>query len=211
MNVRKTLDQTSIWFVPMVNPDGVTLVQKGYKSAKNPAEVMSINGFSTDFSSWKANIRGVDLNRQYPADWENVLHNTGKPSPKNYKGTAPLTEPEAKAMANFVHRHNFKAAANYHSSGEILYWYFNQTTHYSRDYALARKIGQITGYSLVDAVYKPSAAFQDWFIYQTGYPGFTVEISPYVVEGEVPLHYFDRIWSQNKTIGLVIADESRSF
>jgi uncharacterized protein YgiM (DUF1202 family) len=211
MNVRKILDETSIWFVPMVNPDGVTLVQKGYQSAKNPAEVMSINGFSTDFSSWKANIRGVDINRQFPADWENVLFNTGKPSPKNYKGTAPLTEPEAIAMANFAHRHNFKAAANYHSSGEILYWYFNQTTHYSRDYALARKLGQITGYSLVEAVYQPSAAFQDWFIYQTGYPAFTIEISPYVVEGEVPLNYFDRIWRQNKTIGLVIAQESRYY
>ncbi|UTE77344.1 M14 family metallocarboxypeptidase [Rossellomorea sp. KS-H15a] len=211
MNTRKILDETSIWFVPMVNPDGVTLVQKGYKSAKNPAEVLSINKFSTDFSSWKANIRGVDINRQFPADWENVLFNTGKPSPKNYKGTAPFTEPEAVAMANFVNKHQFKATATYHSSGQILYWYFNQTVHYSRDFALATKIGQITGYTLVKPVYQPSAAFQDWFIRQTGFPSFTVEISPYIVEGEVPVSYFDQIWKKNKTIGLVIADSAKNY
>jgi hypothetical protein len=211
MNVPEILNKTSIWFVPMVNPDGVTLVQKGHKSAKNPAEVLRINNFSTDFSSWKANIRGVDLNRQYPADWENILFNTGKPSPKNYKGTRPFTEPEAIAMYNFVKQHNFKASATYHSSGEIIYWYFNQTKNYTRDMALAAKIGHITGYSLVRPVYTPSAAFQDWFIKQEGFPSFTIEVSPYVVEGEVPLRNFTRIWDQNKTIGLVIAKAARNY
>ncbi|MCA1055167.1 hypothetical protein LCM10_09220 [Rossellomorea aquimaris] len=210
-NVRKILNETSIWFVPMVNPDGVTLVQKGYKSAMNPSEVLRINNLSTDFSSWKANIRGVDINRQFPADWGNISNNAGRPSYKNYKGTAPFTEPEAIAMANFVNKHNFKASATYHSSGQIIYWFFNQTDNYGRDYKLASKIGDITGYSLVRAVYQPSAAFQDWFIKQTGYPSFTIEISPYILEGQVPLNYYDKIWKENKKIGLVIAEESKYY
>ncbi|MGF2617967.1 hypothetical protein FZC84_13060 [Rossellomorea vietnamensis] len=213
MNVPKILNETSIWFVPMVNPDGVTLVQKGHTSAKNPQEVLRMNNLSTNFTSWKANIRGVDINRQFPADWDNITNNSGRPSNKNYKGKAPLTEPEAQAVANFILSRDFKAFASYHSSGEILYWHFNQTNHYARDYALARKIGNITGYSLVSPLYDSSGsgASQDWFIRQVGKPGFTVEISPYVVEREVPLYYYDRIWNQNKIIGLVVADEAKYY
>src|SRR5699024_9203394 len=74
-NARQILNNASIWFVPMVNPDGVTLVQKGALSAKRPAEVIRINDGSTNFNRWKANIRGVDLNRQYPADWAHIQRN----------------------------------------------------------------------------------------------------------------------------------------
>ncbi|WP_456273207.1 M14 family zinc carboxypeptidase [Bacillus sp. AK031] len=213
MNVKRILDETSIWFVPMVNPDGVTLVQKGHTSAKNPQEVLRINNLSTNFTSWKANIKGVDINRQFPADWDNITNNTGRPSNKNYKGVAPLTEPEAQAVANFILSYDFKAFASYHSSGEILYWHFNQVKNYARDYALARKLSNITGYPLVSPDYGPggSGASQDWFIRQVGKPGFTIEISPHVVEREVPLYYFDRIWNQNKTIGLVVADEAKNY
>lgn len=209
-NVRKVLDQTSIWFVPMVNPDGVTLVQKGHKSAKNPNHVLKLNGYSTDFSGWKANIRGVDLNRQYPADWENVRNVASKPGPENYKGKQPLSEPEVIAIAKFTLEHNFKAAVAYHSSGEILYWYFNQgTAAMARDKAIANKIASKTGYSLVPASKNPSGGgFTDWFIQEFKKPGFTPEISPHVGPKPVPLKNFDRIWKQNRSIGLLIAVES---
>ena len=133
-NTRDILNKTSIWFVPMVNPDGVTLVQLGHKSAKNPDYVLKLNNSSTNFNAWKANIRGVDLNRQYPAEWNNIQYNTGKPGPKNYKGPKPLSEPEAKALYDFTLAHDFKTGVAYHSTGEILYWYFKQdSSRYNRE------------------------------------------------------------------------------
>ncbi|MGD6842995.1 M14 family metallopeptidase [Bacillus infantis] len=208
-NVRSTLDKTSLWFVPMVNPDGVTLVQKGYKSAKNPSYVLKLNKNSKDFKAWKANIRGVDLNRQYPADWANICCDPGKPGPQNYKGKKPLSEPEAKALYDFTLAHDFKAAAAYHSSGEILYWHFHQGySAYKRDAALAKKISSKTGYSLVPAMRNPSGGgYTDWFIQSQKKPGFTPEISPYVGNKPVPLKNFSQIWKQNRTIPLLLADE----
>ena len=45
-NVRSVLNNVAIWFVPMVNPDGVTLVQSGPTAIKNTAQVKKINGYS---------------------------------------------------------------------------------------------------------------------------------------------------------------------
>lgn len=211
--VRSTLDKVSMWFVPMVNPDGVTLVQKGHKSAKNSSYVLKLNDYNQDFSEWKANIRGVDLNRQYPADWENIKFNRGKPGPSNFKGNKPLSEPEAKALFNFTINHNFKIATAYHSSGEILYWYFHQKgSNYTRDLSIAMKIKTYTDYSLVQPTLNPSGGgFTDWFIQYSGNPGFTPEISTYTNSKPVPLKNFDRIWKQNKSIGLLLAQEAMKF
>src|SRR5699024_215499 len=56
---------TCLSIVPMVNPDGVNLVLKG-SSAAGPyqKQVRRLNQNHADFTNWKANIRGVDLNKQ---------------------------------------------------------------------------------------------------------------------------------------------------
>jgi murein tripeptide amidase MpaA len=209
-NTREILDKVSIWFVPMVSPDGVMLVQQGASSAKNPSRVIAINNGSKNFSSWKANIRGVDLNRQYPADWANIRGNTGKPTPDNYKGTKPLTEPEVKAIYNFTNKHDFKTAVAYHSSGQIIYWYFhNKKGALTRDKKIANTVSNITGYSLVKPTPNPSGGgYTDWIIIGKGIPGLTIEISPYTYGKPVPLKNWPSIWKKNKVVGLYLAKEA---
>jgi hypothetical protein len=182
-------------------------VQQGHKSAKNPDYVLKLNNNNPDFSAWKANIRGVDLNRQYPAHWDTIRNNPGKPGPKNFKGYKPLSEPEAIAMYQFAKTHVFKASLSYHSSGEIIYWYFHQTgDRYYRDLNIAKKLSQKTGYRLVDPTPNPSGGgFNDWFLLNIQNPGFTPEVAPYVFEQPVPLKYFDRIWLQNYSVPFILA------
>lgn len=206
---KSILQKTSIYFVPMVNPDGVSLVQLGAGSAKNKAAVLKVNGGSANFSAWKANVRGIDLNRQYPADWRNICCDPGKPSSQNYKGLSPLSEPEAKAMYDFTLKHSFKASAAYHSSGQIIYWHFHQSgARKSRDLSLAKRISQKTGYSLVTPERNPSGGgYTDWFIQNEQKPGLTIEVSPYVGNRPVPLVYFSSIWQQNNSVGLMMANE----
>lgn len=65
----------SIFIAPMVNPDGADLVN-GNLSTKSSYYIKAKN-ISRKFpgipfpDGWKANIRGVDLNLQFPAGWEN--------------------------------------------------------------------------------------------------------------------------------------------
>ena len=78
-----------IYFVPMVNPDGVRLCQEGAGFISDTARrqtVIALNGGSSDFSLWKANIDGVDINVNFDAKWGQGTHNQFAPAPQNYVG-----------------------------------------------------------------------------------------------------------------------------
>ena len=104
-------NRSSIYIVPMVNPDGVDLVLKGLDpSYPFYEQLLAWNTTGRPFSEvWNANIRGVDLNRNYPARWE-----LGKaqeeelgvygPGPTRYGGPYPLSEPETTAIAMLAFR-----------------------------------------------------------------------------------------------------------
>ena len=71
-NPREIWESSTIYIMPMVNPDGVDLVINGL-SEDNPYynDLIKWNDGSTDFSTtWQANARGVDLNHNYNAGWE---------------------------------------------------------------------------------------------------------------------------------------------
>lgn len=98
----------TIWAVPMANPDGVELVQEGTLPG-HPyyAELMKWNCGRRSFRHWKANIRGVDLGDQFPAHWEKERERRQipGPAPRDYSGPAPLSEPEAAALAALAERY----------------------------------------------------------------------------------------------------------
>ena len=84
-------EQTSLSIVPMVNPDGVDLVING-PPEEEPFRnnVIEWNNGNKDFSDWKANIRGVDLNDQFPAQWDlERARNPKTPGPRDYGGESP--------------------------------------------------------------------------------------------------------------------------
>ncbi|MDV2886332.1 M14 family metallocarboxypeptidase [Alkalihalophilus pseudofirmus] len=209
--IRQILNNTTIWFVPMVNPDGVELQQNGLSSFPSSAHssLVVMNNGSRDFRRWKANAKGIDLNRQYNANWPNIRSDPGRPSFANHKGPAPHSSSETKAIVDFTHRIDPEMAVNYHSSGEVMYWNFLQTgAQYTRDLRYARAISSLTGYRLIFAGSNPSGGgMTDWFIQDFKRPAFTPELGRYVGPTNLPLSAFDRIWVQNRYVGLYVAQE----
>lgn len=209
-NVKKTLNQTKLWFVPMMNPDGVTLVQKGIGAMDKDYQntLKKSNHGSSNFKRWKANGRGVDLNRNFDGLWE-YLATTSK-SYMNYKGESAFSEPESQAIKSFVQRHHFKTDLSYHSSGQIVYWFnFQKGSNLKRDLKLARSVARVTGYSVVPPLYyRGSGSSADWFILNQKKPGLTIEIAPYAGYGPVPSRYWYGVWYRNKSIGLFGAREA---
>ncbi len=112
-------ENTSLYIVPVVNPNGVNLVTGVYPQdsqiIKNTKAIA--NGFP-DIpypNGWKANILGTDLNLQFPAGWEQAkeikfAQGFNKPAPRDYVGSGPLTAPEAISVYNFTLSYNFRLA-----------------------------------------------------------------------------------------------------
>ncbi len=205
-DVRAIFRSTSIWIVPMVNPDGVELVQRGLRPGQPfYNELLRWNGGSTNFRGWKANIRGVDLNRQYRANWE-LARRAGPPGPAPalYAGPAPESEPETKAIANFTRAHNFRLVIAYHTQGEIIFWnYLNLAPTESR--SIVNEFSRLSGYRAVSEAPEVAAhgGYKDWFILAYRRPGFTIEVGRGV--NPLPISQFPRIWNSNVRVMLYAA------
>jgi g-D-glutamyl-meso-diaminopimelate peptidase len=194
-------NQTTLSLVPMVNPDGVNLVLNGPPEEEPWSEtVVELNKGSEDFSGWKANIRGVDLNDQFPAKWElEKARNPSQPGPRDYVGEKPLSEPEAIAMAELTKRRDFSRVLAFHTQGEVIYWGFDNLEPPESE-AMVNEFARVSGYQPVQTI-ESYAGYKDWFIQDWRRPGFTVELGFGI--NPLPLSQFDEIYEE--ALGIFLA------
>lgn len=199
-------EQITLFMVPLVNPDGVDLVTGALTtgSAYEQAAAIGERYAQIPFpDGWKANIRGVDLNLQFPADWElarKIKFEQGytMPAPRDYVGAKPLSEPESRAMYEFTMQQQFSLILAYHTQGEVIYWkYKDLEPDCSREIAVY--FGRVSGYSVEETPYASgNAGYKDWFILQYDKPGYTIEAG--YGENPLPLCDFHEIYKRNTGI-----------
>ncbi len=105
-DVLEILTQNTLYLVPCLNPDGFEYSRQ-------------------HFSFWRKNRRdngdgtfGVDLNRNFSVGYQRTKH-TGS---NVYSGTKPFSEPETRAIKEFVDTHkNITIALDYHSQGNVFF------------------------------------------------------------------------------------------
>lgn len=209
-DLTKIWNDSSIYIMPMVNPDGVDLVLNGLRP-NNPyyEELIEWNNGSTDFSKvWQANNKGVDLNHNYPAGWEESkkqaeeLGITG-PGPTRYGGPFPLSEPETEAVTEFVKNHNFRLVLAYHTQGEVIYWQF-QNLQPPESRRIGDLFSEVSGYRMAEITgIGAYAGMKDWFIQEYRRPGYTIEAGK--GKNPLPISQFNNIYNDNEGILLLAA------
>ncbi|MFP7493860.1 M14 family metallocarboxypeptidase [Terribacillus saccharophilus] len=198
----KLYQDVTLSIVPMVNPDGVDLVIHGSKTAQEYEELVRfLNGDCTDFQGWKSNIKGVDLNKQYPARWEyEQLRKPKLPGPRDFPGRTPLTEPESIGMYELVQDGNFDMVVALHTQGEEIYWSYDEKEP-SISSTLVSRMEEVSGYEGIKEL-DNYAGFKDWFIDHYRRPGFTIELGK--GENPLPIEQIDTIYEKLQAILMVI-------
>ena len=105
-DLQEVLVHSTLYMVPCANPDG-------FEYSRN------------HFSFWRKNRRqnadgsyGVDLNRNFPIGFVK----SNKPDSNVYGGPEPFSEPETRALRDFVESHpNIAIALDYHSQGNVFF------------------------------------------------------------------------------------------
>jgi len=170
------LTRARIVFVPVVNPDGLIETWEGDRM-------------------WRKNRRdnggsyGVDLNRNYDAEWGGG-GSSGSPPSDTYRGPSVESEPEVYGLARFFESLGPLGGIDIHSYSQYILRPYSHTNANAPDETAHRIIGDAmrdvirsvhnrsyTSGKWFSTLYESSGVAQDWFYKQNSY-GFTIELRP---------------------------------
>ena len=169
--VTKLVDNREVWIIFAVNPDGATY---------------DISGGS--YRLWRKNRQpnagssyvGTDLNRNYDYRWGCCGGASSDPASIKYRGAAPYSAPESRAVANFIDsrvvggRQQIRASIHFHTFGRLVMWPYGYTyTDLPTDMtvddhralvAIGRNMAASNGYMPQQAsdLYISSGTTRDW-------------------------------------------------
>ena len=201
--VSNTLKKVAIHIVPSANPDGTAISQYGFGAIKSRSLRSKLRRMGGSSYRWKANARGVDLNRNW-----NVAFKVrgGSPGGSGFSGYHKASEPETQALVKWVNSVDKKGKVvgviSYHSTGSIIY---GRTTGVSssvrRNTAKMNSlIRRLTGYYVMPANGKYAARgnSREYFLYTKKMPCVTIEVG----HGACPLSSgeFSSIYRKNKDL-----------
>ncbi len=173
--VRYIVDNAQLYFIPCLNPDGYV-----FNQTSNPG----------GGGMWRKNRRnngdgsfGVDLNRNYGHFWGlNDLGSSPNPGSQTYRGPEPFSEPEIRAIRDFMLARNFVFAQNYHTYGNLLIhpWGYSDDVA-APDFPLyghlfARENGYRVGTAGQTVGYAVNGISDDWMYADAGARAFTPEV-----------------------------------
>jgi hypothetical protein len=197
------LDSVKFCIIPMVNPDGVNLVQNGLAAVGDPDCVagMYLPGGPYGYRTWKANINGVDLNRNYGVGWKNEVAGENPRGYSGYGGDEPASEPETKAVSEYILSGNFEAFLSFHAQGQVFYY----AEADDRQTRANRLVGQATGFRQLSSGVDPDGTWFGFVRHHFGKATMTVELCDYVGPYPYPDGSFDRAWRPARNILPVFA------
>lgn len=184
--VTSWVDHSIIWVIPMFNVDGN-------------------NKMWSEDSMWRKNTRnghGVDINRNYPTGWGSCNGSSARTGAQDYRGEAPASEPETKAMMDFVSEIKPVFNISYHSYSELVIYPYGCRPQRTPAEEAVESIGR----EMAKAIdYRPGTAWEllynadggdiDWMYHEH-------QVIPYVIEVNSTFAGFHPSYSKwrNKTV-----------
>ena len=188
---------------PMLNPDGVQIAQGSYSQGFRTIydDVKNRNATSASMDAyaklWKANGKGIDLNRNFDAGFgKGALVNY--PASERYAGKTPLDQAESKAIAEYANRYTWHATLSYHAYGSLIYWNYGNSATNVACWELGNVIASVTNYPLTGTADLDAGGFRDWMIEKKGVPSMTIEVG--TRDCPLPVEEFYTIWLRNRNV-----------
>jgi murein tripeptide amidase MpaA len=176
------LDKVEVIVIPVINPDGFehTYAADGYRF-------------------WRKNRRdnvgtceGVDLNRNWDADWNGGESTSTDPCSDIYVGPGPMSEPEVAALADYCLAHgNIRAQIDFHAYSQLVLEPRGYTTVPPPDWdelhavggSISDAIASVHGVNYThdnpcNILYCASGTLIDWPYDSYGALSFTIELRP---------------------------------
>lgn len=209
VDARRAIYEKGLMIVPFVNPDGCEISRLGKAACGNHFEKIE-QLCKGNFKNWNANLRGVDINHNFDAEWESVKAKEQSagilgPAPTRYGGTRPESEPETVALTALCRHINFRHAFAFHTQGEVIYHSFGKN-YIPRSEKMAQIMSASSGYSLeVASGIAEGGGFKDWFIKEFSRPAFTIEAG--LGQNPLPVQDLESIYRRLKemlVLGIVM-------
>lgn len=180
LNARKAIWGREIIIIPRVNPDGCEISIHGRAACGNYAPHVA-RICKNDFVHYNANLRGVDINHNFDAGWQELRERERQsgingPAPTRFGGYKPESEPETVALCELCRKNRIHHTLALHSQGEVIYWTYGDSRP-PKSQRMAEIMATACGYALDAPVgLAQGGGFKDWFISEFNRPGFTVEV-----------------------------------
>ncbi len=171
--IQKFVDTTTLWVVPVVNPDGYQYT------------------WGTD-RYWRKNRRdrhGTDLNRNWAVAWGGAGASKQKGS-DTYRGEYAFSEPETQALRDLAMRERFSLHLDFHAFSQLILYPWGWTAKPAADRDRFAGVGdkmasamfaqhQIN-YRLMQSVelYPAAGTMEDWMYGEVGALSYTIELRP---------------------------------
>ena len=178
--IKYLVDNTEMYFMPCVNPDGYLWNQT---TDPDGGGLWRKNRYVDE----NGETKGVDLNRNYDYEW-GVDDQGSSPNPNNdtYRGTSGFSEPETQAVRDFSIQHEFQIALNYHTFGNLLIHPWGYSDSVTDEDSTFQALGDImisennftlgTGTETVGYVVNGDS--DDWMYGAAGIYAMTPEVGP---------------------------------
>lgn len=161
VSLRAYLSKNVIHVLPLTNPDGYNLACFGLGALNEASQSLVKSLDLKPYEDLKANISGVDLNRNFPGvyfntdnhkfedAWQKQIQTTSynQAGSAFYPGPYPGSEIETRILMHYIQKYDFRNYLSFHSRGELIYYNRSMLseTHKQQSFDLAEAISQGRG------------------------------------------------------------------